>query len=78
MTKTTNTNKEAIEKEYIITYQSEEHYEVLGYVKANSLSEAKIVAEKKLLDEAQYYNVTEAEIDEIAEHDVMTFEIKEA
>ena len=78
MTKNTNINKEVAEKEYIITYQSEEHYEVLGYVKAFSLAEAKILAEKKLQDEAQYYNVTEAEIDEIAEHDTMTFNIVES
>jgi len=78
MAKTTNTNKEIAEKEYIITYQSEEHYEVLGYVKATSMVEAKALAEKKLLDEAQYYNVTDAEIDEITEHDIMVFDIKES
>ncbi|MCX6737231.1 MAG: hypothetical protein NTX26_00605 [Candidatus Parcubacteria bacterium] len=78
MIKTIQEDKKDMNKEYIITYQSEEHYEVLGYVKADSLAKAKALAEKKLFDEAQYYNVTEAEIDEIAEHDIMNFKIKEA
>lgn len=67
-------NKE--EKEYVIIYQSEEHYEVLGYVKANSLEEAKKKAQVELLEEAKYYEVKEAEIDEIARYDELFFEWK--
>jgi len=63
------------EKEYIITYKSKEHYEVLGYVRAISLEEAKKKALVKLLPEAKYYNVTEAEIDEIVKFDKIIFDI---
>jgi len=64
------------EKEYVVIYQSEEHYEVLGYVRASSLEEAKKKAQVKLLPEAKYYNVTEAEIDGIAKLDKILFDIK--
>lgn len=63
------------EKEYIIIYESEEHYEVLGYVRASSLEEAKKKAQEELLEEARYYNVTEAEIDEIANYDQIFFDL---
>jgi predicted transcriptional regulator len=63
------------EKEYVIIYQSKEHYEVLGYVHAASLEEAKKKALIKLLPEAKYYNVTEAEIDEIANFDKIFFKL---
>ena len=63
-------------KEYVIIYKSKEHYEVLGYVKAPSLEEAKKKAQAKLLPEAKYYNVTEAEIDEIVTFDKILFDIK--
>lgn len=51
-------------KEYIITYRSEEHYEVLGWVRALSVEEAKEKAQKDLLEIAKYYKITEAEIAE--------------
>jgi len=63
------------DKEYVVVYQSEEHYEVLGYVHAPSLKEAKKKALVKLLPTAKYYEVTEAEIDEIAEFDKISFDI---
>jgi len=63
------------EKEYMVIYQSKEHYEVLGYVRAASLEEAKKKAQIKLLPEAKYYNVTEAEIDEIANFDKIFFKL---
>jgi hypothetical protein len=63
------------EKEYVITYQSKEHYEVLGYVRASTLTEAKEKAKIKLLPEAKYYGVTEAEIDEITGFEKISFDI---
>jgi len=68
-------NQKLKEKEYVIIYESEEHYEVLGYIRASSLKEAKEKAQKELLDEARYYSVTNAEIDEIAQYDDITFNI---
>jgi len=68
--------KEGIkEKEYVVIYESEEHFEVLGYIKAYSLEEAKEKARRELLSEAQYYNVTDAEIDEISQSDYVSFDI---
>ena len=48
---------------------------MLGYVRAHSLKEAKEKTQKELLDEARYYSVTNAEIDEIAQYDDITFDI---
>jgi len=67
--------KKSQEKEYVIIYQSKEHYEVLGYVRATSLEDAKKKAGIKLLPEAKYYNVSEAEIDEIAKFEKIFFDI---
>jgi len=69
--------QEPKEKEYVVIYESEEHYEALGYVRAHSLKEAKEKAQKELFDEAQYYNVVEAEIDEIAKYDDINFDIEQ-
>ncbi|KKU10951.1 MAG: hypothetical protein UX61_C0009G0009 [Parcubacteria group bacterium GW2011_GWA2_46_7] len=63
-------------KEYVLVYQSQEHYEVLGYVRAPSMIVAKKRAQKKLLPEAKYYNVPQAEIDEIAGFDRVDFDLK--
>ncbi|XOB40307.1 MAG: hypothetical protein ACKKMR_03290 [Candidatus Nealsonbacteria bacterium] len=65
----------SIKKEYIITYKSREHYEVLGWVIASSLKEAKSKARQKLLKEAKYYNVSEAEIGEWKDGDNIHFNI---
>lgn len=62
-------------KEYVVIYKSKEHYEVLGYVTASSLEEAKNKAQAKLLPEAKYYNVTKAEVDEIAKFDEVSFDL---
>lgn len=61
------------EKEYILTYKSEEHFEVLGWVKAKSLEEAKKLAQTQLLREAKHYDVKEAEIAEWGENSIVTF-----
>lgn len=70
-----NLKKKDEEKEYVMIYKSKEHYEVLGYVRAASLEEAKKKAQIKLLPEAKYYNITEAEIDEIAKFDKVFFDL---
>lgn len=51
-------------KEYIVTYRSLEHYEVLGWIEAESLEEAKKKAKKTLSREAKHYSVADAEIAE--------------
>jgi len=50
-------NNNISEKEYILTYKSQEHFEVLGWVRAKSLEEAKKIAQIQLLIEAKRYNV---------------------
>ncbi len=52
-------------KEYVVIYRSLEHFEVLGFIKADSLEEAKASAQKELLDDAKHYKVAEAEIAEL-------------
>ncbi|XOB40305.1 MAG: hypothetical protein ACKKMR_03280 [Candidatus Nealsonbacteria bacterium] len=61
------------DKKYIITYKSREHYEVLGWVIASSLEEAKSKAQQELLKEAKHYNVSEAEIAEWKDGDELVF-----
>ena len=63
------------EKEYIVIYKSLEHFEVLGFVKARSLEEAKEMAQKELLDEAKHFKVVEAEIAELKDLDKILFNI---
>jgi len=66
-------NNNIPEKEYILTYKSEEHFEVLGWVRAKSLEEAKKIAQIQLLTEAKRYNVTEAEMAEWGENSIVPF-----
>ena len=66
-------NNNISEKEYILTYKSQEHFEVLGWVRAKSLEEAKKIAQIQLLIEAKRYNVTEAEIAEWGENSIAPF-----
>jgi hypothetical protein len=68
-------NNNVLEREYIITYKSEEHFEVLGWVRAKSLEEAKKVAQVQLLAEAKRYDVAEAEITEWGDNSVVSFNI---
>ena len=68
-------NNNISEKEYILTYKSQEHFEVLGWVKAKSLEGAKKMAQTNLLVEAQRYGITEAEIAEWGENSTVSFEI---
>jgi len=63
------------QKEYVVIYKSLEHFEVLGFVNADTLEEAKIKAQKELFDEAKQYNVAEAEIAELNDLDKIYFKI---
>ena len=56
--------KEKKNKEYIITYQSQEHFEVLGWVKAKNMEEAIKKAKKELILDIKKYNVRHGEIAE--------------
>jgi len=51
-------------KEYIITYRSNEHYEVLGWVKAADAREAVKKARRDLKGEIARYGVINATIGE--------------
>lgn len=55
------------EKEFVVFYKSMEHYEILGFVKANSIKGAEEKALKELNIEAIKYSVKEAMIAEISE-----------
>ena len=55
---------EKAKKDYIITYRSHEHYEVLGWVKASSASEAIADAGIKLKAEIGRYDVRDATVAE--------------
>lgn len=70
-----NKKEEELEKEYIVIYESQEHFEVLGFIKAHSLEEAKNKAQKELLEEAEHYNVSMAEVAEIKDLDKVFFKI---
>ncbi len=60
-------------KEYVVIYKSEEHFEVLGWVAAENLEEAKQVALQKLKKEADHYEVVEADIVEYSDPQVIKF-----
>jgi len=62
-------------KEYIVIYKSLEHFEVLGFVKADSLKEAKILAQAELIEEAKNYQVADAEIAELKDLDQVFFNL---
>ena len=47
-------------REYIITYRSREHYEVLGWVRASSPGEAVARARSELKNEIARYSVVNA------------------
>jgi len=63
-------------RKYIITYQSEEHYEVLGYVEAESIDDAVKRAKEELKTEAKFYEVGKAKIAEIIGEEKIIFDIK--
>jgi len=62
-------------KDYVVIYRSCEHYEVLGYIRARSLEEAKEKAKKTLIKEAKQYNVTNAMIFEIVKGSEVLFDL---
>jgi len=62
-------------KQYAVIYRSLEHFEVLGFVTADSIEDAKDKAKKELLVEAKHYVVTEAEIAELKDLNKVSFDI---
>jgi len=62
-------------RKYVVIYQSQEHYEVLGYVMAPDMREAIVRAQKELGKEAKFYEVAEAEIGEIKDEGKIKFDI---
>jgi len=62
-------------KRYIVVYRSQEHYEVLGYVRASDIKKALALAQKELKNEAKSYEVEEAIIGEIKDQERITFDI---
>jgi predicted transcriptional regulator len=60
-------------KEYIVVYRSEEHFEVLGFVNAENMEEAKRAALTELATEAEYYDVAEADISEYPSAETINF-----
>jgi len=63
-------------KNYVVIYQSQEHYEVLGYLKASNMKEAIARAQKELKMEARKYEVREASIGEVKSEEKITFDIE--
>ncbi|HOB90221.1 MAG TPA: hypothetical protein PLN18_01730 [Candidatus Colwellbacteria bacterium] len=61
------------EKTYIVTYRSEEHFEVVGWVWASNLLEAKRKAKAELAEQARRYDVTLAEIAEYKDASEISF-----
>jgi len=62
-------------KEYVVIYRSQEHYEVLGYIDASSMKEAKTKAQEELKSEAKFYDVEEATVAELKDKDEIFFDI---
>lgn len=67
--------KQPNQKEYVIIYESHEHFEVLGFVNAGNLEEAKTRAQEELSAEAKKYNVVEAEIAELKDLNDIIFKV---
>ena len=67
--------KTKLEK-YIVTYQSQEHYEVLGYVEAENIDDAIKYAKENLKTEAKFYEVGDAKIAKIIGEKEIIFDIK--
>lgn len=61
-------------KNYVVIYQSQEHYEVLGHVKASNMEEAIARAKTELKMEARKYEVREASIGEVKSEQKITFD----
>ncbi len=68
-------SKTKLEK-YIVTYQSQEHYEVLGYVEAENIDDAIKYAKENLKTEAKFYEVGDAKIAKIIGEKEIIFDIK--
>ena len=67
--------KTKLEK-YVVIYQSEEHYEVLGYLEADNIDDAIKHAKEDLRAEAKIYEVEDAKIAKISDEKEIIFDIK--
>lgn len=67
-------SKTKLEK-YVVIYESQEHYEVLGYVRAKNIKSAIEKARKELKKEAKLYDVEKAKIAKLEEEEEVTFDI---
>ena len=63
-------------KNYVVIYRSQEHNEVLGYVRASGMEEAKTRAQQELKEEAKFYNIGEATIGELRDEREIIFDIE--
>lgn len=75
MNKNSSPSKKSKKKEYVVIYKSLEHFEVLGFVNADSLREAKKIAQQELLEDAKHYKVKDGEIAELKDLDKIFFDI---
>ena len=62
-------------KRYIVVYRSQEHYEVLGYVRASDIKKAITLAQKELKNEAKFYEIEGAVIGELKDQERIIFDI---
>lgn len=67
-------SKTKLEK-YAVVYESQEHYEVLGYVRANNIKSAIEKARKELKKEAKRYDVEKAKIAKFEDEKEVGFDI---
>ena len=63
-------------EKYVVIYQSQEHYEVLGYVEAENVEDAIKYAKKELETEAKLYEVEKAKIAKLVDEKPIFFNIK--
>jgi len=61
------------ERDYVVVYRSNEHYEVLGFVRAHSMKEAQKKAKKSLAYESKWYGIENAMVFEITNGSEISF-----
>ncbi len=67
-------SKTKLEK-YVVIYESQEHYEVLGYITAKNIKDAIEKARKELKKEAKFYDVEKAKIAKLGDEEEVRFDI---
>jgi predicted transcriptional regulator len=63
-------------EKYVIIYQSQEHYEVLGYISAENIEDAIKRAKEELKKEAKFYDVEAAKIAKLVGEKEIFFDIE--